>query len=131
LTTDTDNWIAILDASRDGDVKRVRELLELGTCPDAPDIFSGHTPLHRGIAADNIEIVNLLINAGADVNHRNNNTGSTPLECAIVAQRLPIVRALLERGAILTPDGISLLDVARRESTPEIAAILERHSQDS
>lgn len=131
MNTDANNWIEILSASRDGDVQRVRELLELGTCPDSPDVFSGHTPLHRATIANNIEIVNLLLDAGADVNHRNNNTATTPLECAVVAQHLPIVRALLDRGAMLIPDGISIVDVARQESTPEIVAILEQHSRGS
>jgi ankyrin repeat protein len=125
LDSAAENWIAILEASRAGDAKRVRELLDLGTHPDSPDIFSGHTPLHHAITANNLEIVNLLLDAGADVNHRNNNTASTPLELAVVSLRTEMVRALVSRGANLNPDGNSIIDVARQESTPEIVKILE------
>ena len=130
MTVNAENWIALLDASRDGDVTRVRELLELGTYADCPDIFSGHTPLHHAIVANSVEIVALLLDAGADVNHRNNNTGTSPLECAIIARRQRMIHVLLDRGADLTPDGKSMLKVAREESTPEIAVVVAQYSRD-
>ncbi len=128
MTQSAENWIAILDAARAGDIQRVRELLHAGTDPNCPDILSGHTPLHYAIHTDNLALVELLLDSGADIEHSNNNTHSTPLESAVISQRIDMVRLLLDRGAKsnvgVYPDGKPLIDVARDESTSEIVALL-------
>ena len=133
MTESVENWIAILDASRAGDVDRVRELLDAGTDPNCPDVFSGHTPLHYALATDNVALVELLLNGGAGIEHSNNNTHSTPLESAVISHGINMVRLLLSRGAksdvTVFPDGQQLIDVARIESTPEIVALLVPQSR--
>ena len=116
-----------------GDVDRVRELLDAGTDPNCPDVFSGHTPLHNAIGSDNVALVELLLNRGADIEHSNNNTHSTPLESAVISHRIDMVRLLLDRGAKsnigVYPDGQPLINIARDESTPEIVALLAAHGR--
>lgn len=125
--------MAILDASRAGDVARVRELLDAGTDPNSPDIFSGHTPLHFALGTNNVALVELLLDHGADIEHSSNNTHSTPLESAVISRRIEMVQLLLDRGAKsdvgVYPDGQPLIDVARDESTPEIVALLAAHGR--
>ena len=133
LTESAENWIAILDASRTGDIDRVRKLIDAGTDLNCSDVFSGHTPLHNAIGTDNVALVELLLDSGADIEHSNNNTHSTPLECAVVSHRIDMVRLLLDRGAKsdieVYPDGQPLIAVARDESTPEIVALLATHGR--
>ena len=122
-------WIAILDASRDGDRKRVAELLDLGAEPDSPYILSGYTPLHNAIAARDAEMVALLLDHGADIEHCNNTVGQSPLLTAVLVGSTGIVQLLLDRGAdpqLSDKDDESVADVARTEGFPEIAALLER-----
>jgi len=133
LTDATDNWIAIVDASRAGDLTRVQSLLDAGRDPDSADILSGQTPLHYAIGSGNTLLVELLPDAGADIEHSNNNSQSTPLTSAVFSQRIDMVRILLERGANsrigVYPDGQSLIDAAREESTPEIVVLLSAHGR--
>ena len=122
-------WIAILDASRAGDRKRVAELLRLGAEPDSPDILSGYTPLHNAIAARDAEVVTLLLDHGADIEHCNNTVGQSPLLTAVLVGSAEIVRLLLDRGAdpkLADTDHQSVADVARTKGFQEIAALLER-----
>ena len=122
-------WIAILDASRDGNRKRVAELLDLGAEPDSPDIFSGYTPLHNAISARDAEMVTLLLDHGADNEHCNNTVGQSPLLTAVLVGSADIVQLLLDRGAdpeLSSTDDESVADVARTEGYPEIATLLER-----
>lgn len=57
------------------------------------------TPLEVAVTMDSDEIVELLINAGANVNVRNGNVGWTPLHRTAYRGKCDIMRMLIRRGA--------------------------------
>jgi ankyrin repeat protein len=76
--------------------------------------------LHFAAGGGRLELVRLLLEAGADVNRRDPRTGRTPLHAAVAAgpdgDAPEIVRVLLEAGADVdatTSDGASALDMSR------------------
>ncbi len=77
--------------------------LAAGTIND-PDVqlngirADGFAPLHVAVFHDRLEIVRLLIDAGADLNLKGDGE-LTPLHVAALEGRLEIARLLLEKGA--------------------------------
>ncbi|HKY33931.1 MAG TPA: PQQ-binding-like beta-propeller repeat protein [Candidatus Polarisedimenticolia bacterium] len=86
------------DAARDGDVAKVRALLEAGVPADAP-ARHGHTALMLAAEKGHTGIVTLLLDKGADVNARETFFGVTPLGAALHGGHAALARMLLERGA--------------------------------
>ncbi len=126
----TEVWQGILDASRDGDLVRVQQMLEKGADINSQDIFDGYTPLHYAISSGNTELVRFLIQYGADIEHQNNTVYQTPLATAVLASGIEIVELLLEAGAnvyaTLYPDGQSLVDAAMEDGNEAVAELLRR-----
>jgi len=87
----------LIEAVEEGDVERVRGLLERGADPDARD-EDGRTPLYIAAANGSVEVARLLLKHGADVNARAID-GSTPLHLAVAFGHLDVAELLLERGA--------------------------------
>ena len=88
----------------------------------------GHTPLHAAASRNSVDIVRLLLDAGADVNARSNK-GETPLLNAVAnttPAKLFIVRLLREHGAdptVIAHDGFSALKYVQRYGKPELREI--------
>ncbi|XP_063221467.1 BRCA1-associated RING domain protein 1-like isoform X2 [Bacillus rossius redtenbacheri] len=80
-----------------GNVKQVKELLELGATPNTKD-NAGWTPLHEVSSAGATELVALLLGAGAlpSVPGPDN---MTPLHDAVLNQSHDVVRLLVAHGA--------------------------------
>jgi len=86
----------LLQAAKDGDLAEVEKLLELGVGVDFQGSI-GRTALMEASYSGYTEIVELLIDAGADVNIQNSYShGSTALLWASMYDRLPIVELLIE-----------------------------------
>jgi uncharacterized protein len=84
------------------------------------------TPLHSAAAADNLEIVNLLLINGADPNNREQG-GFTPLHVAAQNGNLDILRALIFGGADLdarSDDGKLPVDIAVEAKQEDAAKLL-------
>lgn len=85
-------------AARAGDVDEVRRLLAEGLSPNAQESKNGHLALHQAARTGSLPVVELLLDAGADVNAPDGN-GMTPLMQAAVAANVPVGRRLLRAGA--------------------------------
>jgi hypothetical protein len=91
------NAASLVAAVRAGDTQRVLSALKRGVDPDAIDA-RGWTALIHAAMGNQIEIANLLIEAGANVNARTPD-GSTPLMAAAVMGHASMARILLDDGA--------------------------------
>ena len=88
-------WAA---ASWRNDVKTVKSHIASGTDVETIDNWNGKTAMHYAAEYGNIEIAQLLIEAGADVQHRDFDK-ATALHHAAVGGFVDIVKLLLENGA--------------------------------
>jgi ankyrin repeat protein len=100
-------------AAAGGATGSARALLDRGADADGG-------ALHAAASRARLELVRLLLAAGADVNRREPDTGRSPLHAAVSTGRShdapEVVRALLDAGADVnatTTDGASALDISR------------------
>eukprot|EP00743_Colponemidia_sp_Colp-15_P006726 GILK01007253.1.p1 GENE.GILK01007253.1~~GILK01007253.1.p1 ORF type:complete len:378 (+),score=71.72 GILK01007253.1:33-1136(+) len=69
---------SIHQAAYEGNIKRVRALLEQGISVHARDLFQNATPLHYATARNRLDVVNLLLENGAQIDLADGND-CTPL----------------------------------------------------
>jgi ankyrin repeat protein/beta-lactamase regulating signal transducer with metallopeptidase domain/6-phosphogluconolactonase (cycloisomerase 2 family) len=90
---------ALHKAAAEGNVERVRSLIESGADVNAKDP-NGLTPLHRAVFSGNRTIVELLLSHGADINAQNSTSYYwTPLHFAAGMGQKELVEFLLAKGA--------------------------------
>ena len=93
---------ALLDAAADGDVTRLRAVLD-----EYPDVINergllkGHSGMRTALhhAVENEQAARLLLERGADPNIRDEGDWAYPLHFAAEKGCFPIVRLLIEHGA--------------------------------
>jgi TonB family protein len=86
----------------------------------------GTTPLVMAAGASDVEMVDLLIERGADVN-KGNNSQVTPLLSACLTGRMEVVKYLLEKDAEVnaqSQNGLSALQAAVLRNDPELIELL-------
>ncbi|XP_050438309.1 myotrophin-like [Adelges cooleyi] len=69
---------------------------------------NGRTMLHKACDYGHLDIVEYLIQNGADINKKD-NFGITPLLCALWENHLKVAKYLIDKGAtttLLTPEGL-------------------------
>ncbi|KAF6801170.1 ankyrin repeat protein [Colletotrichum sojae] len=95
----TDQWTALHIAAYLGHTVNTKILLDAGAKTDSLD-WKGQTPLFAAIGGpeNDIGMLNLLVDYGAEVNHKDRN-GITPLHYASIEGAVRPVRFLLEKGA--------------------------------
>lgn len=81
-----------------GDSVAVKQHLAAGTDINTRDVYGGSSPLISACLFGKSAIAQLLIDAGADINLRNND-GSTALHTAAFFGRPELVSLLLKKGA--------------------------------
>lgn len=88
----------LLQAITEGDNREVERLLQAGVNADAPTGWE--LPLHLAAHSGNLPIVELLLDAGAQINARD-HYGFTPLHHAVLAptNAVQLVELLLAQGA--------------------------------
>jgi ankyrin repeat protein len=94
----------IFEAAATGRIQRVGELLK--EQPNLVHAYSadGWTALHLNFG--NLDVVNLLLDNGADINAvSKNNLVATPLQGSVVMKNLTLGKLLLDRGAKASPRG--------------------------
>lgn len=125
--------MSILEAAENGNVEKIKLLLENGADVNAKD-DKGWTPLmmasRHSNTSSNIETVNLLLQNGADVNAKQ-NTGWTPLMLASrysnTDSNIQTVKLLLQNGAdvnLKNNDGWTPLKLASKNSNTETVKLL-------
>lgn len=105
----------LLDAARAGDTDAVRALLEDGADPNLAQ-GDGLTALHLAAREGHLEVVAILINAGAETSATTRIGDYTPLHLAGGAGHADVVGALLgagaNPGAVTTASGVTPLHLA-------------------
>ena len=86
------------DAVWNGDILHVQHLIASGDDVNA-ESEDAITPLFLAITKKHYDMVKLLLDSGADVNHEIQKKDSTPLLYAIGQKQKDIVELLLDRGA--------------------------------
>uniref|UniRef100_A0A671R2S8 Ankyrin-1-like n=1 Tax=Sinocyclocheilus anshuiensis TaxID=1608454 RepID=A0A671R2S8_9TELE len=117
-------------AARNDDTRTAAVLLQNDPNPDVLSkvfkTFTGFTPLHIAAHYENLNVAQLLLNRGADVNFMPKN-GITPLHIASRRGNVIMVRLLLDRGAKIdakTKDELTPLHCAARNGHVRIIEIL-------
>jgi ankyrin repeat protein len=104
-------------------IANTTKLIAEGADVNAADL-EGLTPLHAAASRDSVEVVRILLDAGAEVDARS-NTGDTPLYNAVrntTPAAVSIMRLLRERGAdptIANEKGATPLRFVSRYGKPE------------
>jgi ankyrin repeat protein len=92
--------MSVFEAAATGYADRVRRMLD-----DQPELLTsishdGWTPLHLAAHFGRLDVVNLLLARGAEVDARSTNvTANTPLHAALAGAHPAAARRLIDRGA--------------------------------
>lgn len=88
----------LIDAIIKKDISALKEILEAGADPNLSDDGDNVTPLHHAVTAGSLEIVELLLAAGANPKSKD-ICGQSPLDCAKKLKRGEIESALLKNSS--------------------------------
>lgn len=116
----------VADAARRGDREAVRTLVKQGEDVNAPT-GDGMTALHWAAINDDVEMAEVLIYAGANLEAVTRIGAHRPLHVASRAGNTAVVKRLLEAGAdatATTSTGVTALHFAAAAGTPEIVTAL-------
>ncbi|KAI8074120.1 ankyrin repeat-containing domain protein [Gongronella butleri] len=118
-TSTSDNiWVA----AGDGQLDRVKMLLEEGVDPNGKDEF-GYTPIHAAVSYNQKEVLEYLLNHGGDINVEDSDK-DTPL---YVCESVDMAKFMLDRGASAehkNDEGISPAQNAWDEGWKDVAQLL-------
>ncbi|NOT10403.1 MAG: hypothetical protein HOP23_00960 [Methylococcaceae bacterium] len=120
---------SILKASRLGNVKALKLLLAGGIPPDIKDTTQNASPLLEGVKNGHLQVVQTLLEKGANADIRNND-GQTALITAARNGNKTIVKALLKAGAhanVKDLKGRTALSYAVQTNNTEIINLLARN----
>ena len=118
----------VADAAMKGHREAVRSLLDRKADVNAPQV-DGTTALHWAVRADDLDLADMLIRAGAGVSAANRE-GATPLQLAAMNGNAPMLLRLIKAGADvnapLTGSGdTGLMMAARTGRTDAVTVLLE------
>ena len=121
-------------AADDDDLELMRQTLAAEGAPKvvAQRNKDGWTPLHQAAFAGSVEVVQLLIDSGADVASKCSD-GDTPSHYASAQGHLEVIKRLLKKGgvrlfALTDNDGESVLDVAQNPKFKRALEALEQQA---
>jgi len=107
----------------------IKRLLEVGS--DVNKVTDGgNTPLQEAALQGNLEIVNLLLAGGADVNFKNEYSETALMVASLKNGNPVVVEALVTAGADVLAtdvDGSSALDLAVKYENMAVAETLRRY----
>jgi ankyrin repeat protein len=110
-------------AARDGDLSRVKHLVESGYDVNALDDGLSYTPLHYSVEGEFFAVSSYLLSSGADVNaHDEERIGETPLGAAAASCSYEMAKLLVDAGAnpaIQGWMGLTAIDRAKQRKKGE------------
>jgi ankyrin repeat protein len=121
----------LVEAARHQDTAAVQALLDERVDVDSPQA-DGATPLAWAVHWNDLDMANLLIRAGANVNAAN-ELGMTPLMLACTNGSAPMVETLLQAGAdpsVERPSGDTALMTAARTGNVDVVRLLVAQGAD-
>ncbi|MEW6677407.1 MAG: ankyrin repeat domain-containing protein [Pseudomonadota bacterium] len=127
----TPGQLELLDASAKGDRPRLESLLQEGINPNGRRDLWGKTALVEAVDRGDVEMVRLLLDAGADPDLK--AAGYTPLGRAAMQGHSRIARMLLEAGAdpdLKSNDGNTPLAAAAAMNRVTVIRVLMAHQPD-
>ena len=120
------------DAARDGDIEKVRSLIDEGAVMDIPG-DTGETPLIIAILGGHATVTDFLIEKGADIGGRN-SSGFTALHAIAYVGDVETAIKLLSKGANIDDQenkaGVTPLSVAAEEGHVNVVRALIEHGAD-
>jgi Zn-dependent protease with chaperone function len=122
-------YTPLMEASLDGDIERVNELLNAGENPNEMNEF-GESPLLIAVENEEIEIIQALLKNGADPNLQD-DYGWTPLMSAVMTENIEIGEILLEAGAdplLVDEDNMSAIDHAKEIGNNDYVRLINSYT---
>lgn len=127
----TEGFTPLMEATLNGDIDRVEELLEEGAEPNELNEF-GESALLVGVVNEQTDIIPILLEYGADPNLQD-DYGWTPLMSAVFTEDTEIGKMLLESGAdpmLVDEDDMSAIDYAEEIGNKEYVELLHAYVQE-
>jgi ankyrin repeat protein len=121
---------ALVQAVLHGDLPEAEAALRSGASPDMKDPL-GYAPLHLAAARGHVQMVQLLLTAGADPLLPETRTGAGPLHKAAQGGSVGVARLLLDHGAHIDQRAplhghTPLIDAVWHKHLPMVEFLLER-----
>ena len=132
VVTDNEKWNllhrALISVSIPPIPKMIKHLIDLGIDVNAKDCY-GNTPLHYAARLKNIELIGMLLSAGAEIDPVNKD-GLTPLRLMLLKKphNLEAIEFFLSHGADINQrvkGGIAIKEYIKIISSGENHAIVE------
>ncbi len=126
----------IIKAAKSGASARVAELLQQDSALISARDADGSTPLHCATWKGHLNVVEVLLAHGADVNAHNHNDhwGTTPLHAAAHANQKAIAELLIAHGAdihAINLNGRTPLAETEFHKAKPVANLLKQHGASS
>ena len=128
------NIMDLTDAADNGDIDRVRELLDNGVDPDISRFNLGNTALFWALREGHIDIVRLLLDSGANPNIINSDGDTALMEASrenhwdTHIENINFISLLLDYGAdpnITDSEGETALEIAEDNGHYDIAELIK------
>lgn len=119
----------LIEAIRQGSVETANRLVDLNAGLDSKSVPDGLTPLHLAVEKNYLSVIKNLMKFNADIYAKEPSSGDTALHLAAKKGNIDAVKAIISKGLrehVKNNEGKTAADLARENSFPETAAILDK-----
>lgn len=112
-------------AAKQGNPEIVGELLALRVSLNERDA-QGQTPLAAAAAANNVKVIDVLLQAGASVNETAGPNDESPLAAAVRGKAVQVAKALIKAGATVDENALTCAqEIAAKTGNAEMSNLLK------